>query len=121
MLTTLLGAPPLVFLILTVILCGGAAMLTGQAVARGWKPAWQVVAAAAGLAVADRFLVFALFEGSLLNLWGWLVAFAVLAGIGLVAWKSTQVATFVRQYPWRYERTSLFAMREKEPAAPAGS
>lgn len=114
--STLLGAPPLVFLILTVIMCGGAAMRTGQELARSWKPAWQVVAAAAGLAAADRFLVFALFNGSLLNPLYYLVAFAVIALIGVVAWKMAQVASFVRQYPWRYERVSLFAMREKRSA-----
>lgn len=111
--STVLGASPLVFLILTVIMCGGAAMRAGQEIARSWKPAWQVVAAAAGLAAADRFLVFALFEGSLLNPLYYLVAFVVIAAIGLVAWKMAQTSAFVRQYPWRYERTSLFAMREK--------
>lgn len=113
-----LGASPAVFLILTVALAGGAAMLAGRAVAHNWKPAWQVIAAAAGLAVADRFLVFALFGGDLLGLWGFLVAFVVIAGVGLLSWRLAQVAVMVRQYPWRYERASLLAWREK-PAGPA--
>ena len=42
----LLGTSPAIFIGLTVILVGGAAILTGRAVADDWKPAWQVVASA---------------------------------------------------------------------------
>jgi uncharacterized membrane protein len=112
MLTTLLGASPRVFIGLTVILVGGAAILAGRAVGGNWKPAWQVVAACFGLALVDRFLVYALFQGELLSLWGWLVAFAVLLVLGLTSWRIARVHKFVSQYPWRYERTSLFSYAE---------
>lgn len=109
----LLGTTPGVFIGLTVILVGGAVVLAGRAIAGNWKPAWQVVAAAFGLALADRFLVYALFEGPLLHVVGFLVAFAVLAGFGLLAWRATGVALMVRQYPWRYRRRGLLAYEEK--------
>ena len=40
-----------------------------------WKPAWQVVAACFGLALADRFLIYALFGGELLSLSGFIIDF----------------------------------------------
>lgn len=111
-LTAFLGTTPAVFLGLTVVLVGGAAMLAGRAIGDNWKPAWQVVAAAFGLALADRFLTYALFGGDLLSLWGLLVHFLVIAAMGLVAWRIAHVSRFVNQYPWRYERTSPFAYAE---------
>jgi hypothetical protein len=112
MLNTLLGAPLHVFIGLTIVVMGGAAVLAGRAIGANWKPAWQVVAACFGLAIFDRFLVFALFEGELLSLWGFLVHLAVLLVLGLVAWRIAHVHKFVSQYPWRYERTSLFSYAE---------
>ncbi len=111
-LAALLGTTPSVFIGLTVILVGGAAILTGRAVANNWKPAWQVVAACFGLALANRFLTYALFQGELLSILGLLVSFLVLTAMGLAAWRMTQVAKFVGQYPWRYRRTSPFAYEE---------
>ncbi|MEK0083711.1 DUF6867 family protein [Benzoatithermus flavus] len=111
-LATLLGAPPAVFVGLTLILIGGAAVLTGRAIGGNWKPAWQVVAAGIGLAIIDRFLIFALFEGTLLSLWGFVLHYALFVALGLVAWRIARVSKFVRQYPWRYQRTSLLSYEE---------
>ena len=108
-----LGASPGVFLGLTVLLAGGAAIAAGRAIGDNWKPAWVVVLAALGLALADRFLIFALFDGELLSLWGFVLHFLVLAALGLLSWRVTRVGRMVAQYPWRYERASPFAYREK--------
>jgi branched-chain amino acid transport system ATP-binding protein len=112
MLTALLGTSPAVFLAVTVILVGGAAVLAGRAIGGSWKPAWQVVAACFGLALADRFLTFALFEGELLSLGGLVLSFAVLVAMGLASWRFAQVGKLVGQYPWRYRRTSPFSYTE---------
>jgi hypothetical protein len=105
-----------VFIGLTVILIGGAAIMTGRALADGWKPAWQVVAACFGLALADRFLVYALFGGELLSLSGFIVDFALLTALGLIAHRLTLVHKMIAQYPWRYERASLWSFRERPEA-----
>ena len=42
----ILGTSIGVFVGLTVIIAGGAAIMTGRALADGWKPAWQVVSPA---------------------------------------------------------------------------
>jgi hypothetical protein len=109
----LLGTSLGVFVALTGVIAGGAAIMTGAALADGWKPAWQVVFACFGLALADRFLVFALFQGELLSLSGFLIDFAVIALLALLAYRVTMVRKMVTQYPWRYERVSVFAYRER--------
>ena len=114
--TELLGTSLGVFIGLTLIISGGAAMMTGRALADGWQPAWLVVAACVGLGIADRFLIYALFHGELLSLSGFVIHFLVLVALALLAWRITAVRKMVMQYPWRYERTSLFAYREKPGA-----
>jgi hypothetical protein len=113
---SLLGNSFGVFIGLTVVLAGGAAIMTGRALADGWKAPWQVVLACLGLDLANRFLAYALFDGELLSLSGFLIDFVVIATMALLAHRITSVRKMVSQYPWRYERTSLFAYREK-PAA----
>lgn len=115
-LTAFLGTSPAIFLGLTVIMVGGAAILTGRAVANNWKPAWQVVASCFGLALADRFLTYALFQGELVNLWGIFVHFLVLSAMGLASWRVAKVGRLVNQYPWRYRRTSPFGYTELNDA-----
>jgi hypothetical protein len=112
-LESLLGAPLNVFIGLTLVLAGGAAIMAGRAIGDNRKPAWMALGAAFGLALADRFLIYALFDGELLSLWGLLLHFAILAGLALLSWRITRVGRMVTQYPWRYERSSLFAWREK--------
>ena len=104
MMQSLLGTSLGVFIGLTVIIIGGAAIMTGRALADGWKPAWQVVAACFGLALADRFLVYALFGGELLSLSGFIIDFVVITALALIAHRLTLVHKMIAQYPWRYER-----------------
>lgn len=101
-----------VFIIFTVIFAGSAAYMTGQALASTWRPYWQVLIYCLPLGLANRFIVFALFDGELLALSGFLVDTAVLMMIGLLAFRITQAAKMVNQYPWLYKRVGLFGWRE---------
>ncbi len=56
-----------IFLLVTVILGGGAAALAGRAIAQTWRPWWQIVAYMLILGGAVRFIHFALFGGTLLS------------------------------------------------------
>jgi hypothetical protein len=103
-----------VFIGLTLILVGSAAFMTGRAVAQNWRPFWLVIPAAFGLALADRFLIYALFHGQLLNLGGFLLHFAIFIVFAGVGWRLTRVAKLCRQYPWRYERSGVWSYRAKE-------
>jgi hypothetical protein len=95
-----------VFIGLTVVLGGGAGVLTGRAVAGTWRPVWQVLLACAGLGLADRFLVYALFDGPLFSAIGYLFDTAIITALALVAYRLAWVANMVRQYPWLYRRSS---------------
>jgi hypothetical protein len=112
----LLGTSLGVFIGLTVVLIGGAGIL-GRALADGWKSPLQVVFACFGLALANRFLVYALFGGELLHFTGFLTDFAVITAMALMAYRLTVVHKMVSQYPWRYERESLWSYREKAEQA----
>lgn len=110
--TSILGTEPGVFLGVTVILMGAAAFLTGRSVANAWRPGWQVVLYGLLLAVAARFLTYALFEGTVTVL-GFLLDWAVLSGIGFAAYRSTRARQFPAQYPWLYERTGFWSYRKR--------
>jgi len=102
-----------VFIGLTVILLGGAGWMTGQALARSWRPLWQTVPYCLLLGLVDRFLTWGLFQGALLTLPGYLIGTAVILALGLIAYRATQTRKMVDQYPWLYQRTGPFTWREK--------
>ena len=108
-----LGTTPAVFFVVTVVVMGFAAFMTGQALAGTWKPVWQVVFYCLLLGLGSRFLIFSLFDGTLLSLTGYLVDVAVLVSIGLFAFRLTRARKLATQYPWIYERSGLLGWREK--------
>ena len=110
---SLLGTTPTVFFVVTVVVMGFAAFMTGQALAGTWKPLWQAAFYCALLGLGSRFLIFSLFDGTLLSLTGYLVDVAVLVGIGLFAYRLTRARKMTSQYPWIYERAGLLGWREK--------
>jgi len=112
--TGLLGDDPLVFLGLTCVLFGGAGFLMGQALARNWKPLWQLGLYSVGLTIFNRFLVYALFDGDALSLPGFLLDLAVIVLIALFAYRVTRAHAMVSQYPWLYERSGLMRWRERK-------
>lgn len=116
----LLGTSFGVFLALTVLVMGFAAFMTGLALANTWKPAWHAVVYVVLLGFADRFLTFALFDGELLSLSGYLIDTAVLVAIGLLAYRVTLARKMVLQYPWIYERGGLFGWRRRRDEASSG-
>jgi len=111
-----LGNSFAVFVGMTFVIVGGASWLMGQALAANWRPLWQLFIYAALLGCADRFLIFALFEGELLSIGGYLIDTAVLIGLALVAFRLNRVRRMVAQYPWLYEQTGPFGWRRKAGA-----
>ncbi len=114
---TILGNSIAVFIGITCVLAGGAAWMTGQALAANWRPAWQAVGYSLLLGLADRFIIYALFDGELLSVSGYLVDTAVLVAIALAAFRITRVAGMVQQYPWLYERSGILGWRRRGPHA----
>ena len=109
----ILGTSLAVFITVTVIIMGAAAFMTGQAVARTWRPVGQVVFYAVLIGLTDRFLTWALFEGELLSPTGFMIDTAVLMAIALSAYRITRVAKILAQYPWLYERAGFWSYSEK--------
>jgi hypothetical protein len=109
----LLGISLGFFLLVTVVMFGAAAWQTGQALAQTWRPYAYVVVYGLMLAAADRLLLVLLFGGSLFALVPYLVAAAVLIGLGTLAFRLTRVRRMVSQYPWIYERDGLLGWRER--------
>jgi hypothetical protein len=101
------------FLLVTVVLAGGAGYMAGRSAALTWRPAGMIIPYSAALACAARFIHMALFGGTLLTLHYWLVDFVVILIISLLAFRATRAAQMARQYSWLYERTGPFGWRRK--------
>ncbi|WP_260293946.1 DUF6867 family protein [Sedimenticola hydrogenitrophicus] len=103
-----------VFIGVTLVLFGGAGYMMGQAVAITWRPLRQVFLYALLLGAGDRFLVFALFDGELISLGGYLIDTTAITLIALLAFRVTRVNRMISQYPWLYRRTGLLSWTEIE-------
>ena len=79
---------------------GGAAWLTGRAIAATWRPWWHVVGYTLILAAAVRFFHFSLFGGTLLTLHYYLVDLAFCLAIGLLGYRITRSYQMADQYGW---------------------
>ena len=104
------------FLLVTVIMGGWAAWMTGRALALTWSPTWRLVAAGLLLGFAVRFFHFALFEGTLVSLHYYVVDTIVVTSIVFLAFRYTRAKQMVRQYGWLYERAGPLSWREKQAA-----
>jgi hypothetical protein len=102
-----------VFVLVTVILGGGAAWLAGRAVAATWRPWWQVVAYALILALAVRFIHFSLFGGTLLSPHYYLVDSAFCIAFGFLGFRTARAAQMVAHYHWIYAPVGPLRWRRK--------
>ena len=106
-----------VFLLITVLMGGSAAWVTGKAVAQTWRPLYQLLVYAGLLVFGVRFLHYALFYEPLLPLRNWAVDYTVLfvlAALGFRRMRALQVST---QYSWLFEPSGPLGWRRR-PTAP---
>ena len=68
-----LGTTGSVFFFLTVLFFGGAAFLTGQALANSWNQAWKAIPYSMLLSLGDRFLVYNMFDGTFFTWFSYIV------------------------------------------------
>jgi hypothetical protein len=102
-----------VFLVITVIIGGGAAYLAGRGQAMKWRPIWMTVVYMLPLGAAVRFFHYALFGGVLTSLHYFITDTAVLILFALLGYRKTMTDKMVSQYPWLYERAGLLSWRAK--------
>jgi uncharacterized protein DUF6867 len=89
-----------IFVLVTILLGGGAAVLAGRAIAATWRPWWQVVVYVLILGAAVRFIHFALFGGTLLSAHYYAVDSAICLAAGLLGFRAARASQMVAQYRW---------------------
>ena len=109
------------FILVTIVLGGGAAWMTGRAVARTWGSWGQLAIYVVLLGIATRFIHFSLYEGSFFlpprtaptALYYFavdLVVLAVAAALGRQMTRSRQMST---QYGFLFDRSGATGWRER--------
>jgi hypothetical protein len=106
------------FLLVTVAMGGGAAWLSGRAIAATWRPWWHVAAYMLLLGVAVRFIHFALFEGTLLSAQFYAVDTVVCLIFGFLGYRATRVAQMTTQYAWINRRAGFLGWTRHPDAIP---
>ena len=108
--------PTVFYIVLTLILGGGAAVMTGRNFASNWRQYHVAALAGLGLAVAVRFLHFALNNEQLLTATGFLLDAVPIILLALLGFRWRRTEQMTSQYYWLYERTGPLTWRDK----PAG-
>jgi len=109
-----------VFLLVSVLLGGGAAWLAGRAIAATWRPWWHVPFYMLILAAAVRFLHFALFDATLLSLHYYSVDLGLCLALGLLGFRAARAAQMATQYRWINTRTGAFTWERRRTEAGGG-
>jgi hypothetical protein len=102
-----------VFLLVTVVLGGGAALLAGRAIATTWRPEWQIVSYGLILAAAVRFIHFSLFGGTFLSAHYYLIDGVFCIAFGFLGFETSRASQMVRQYRWLNESHGALRWRRK--------
>jgi hypothetical protein len=106
-----------VFLLVSVLIGGGAAFMAGRTIAATWRPWWHVALYMVPLGLAVRFLHYALFDGRFLSAHYYLVDYAVCLGLGWLGFRLRRVGQMVSRYGWINERAGLLRWRRRDTAA----
>ena len=96
------------FYLVTVFLGGGAAWLSGRAVAKTWRGYRQAVIYALLLGCAVRFFHFALFEGTLLSLPHFLTDTAFVLALSTLGFRAERAKQMATRYGWLYRQSGPF-------------
>lgn len=109
------GNEPMIDVVVMTVLIGGAcAALTGRALARTWRTHTHAVLAMVPLGAAIRFLHYALYQGELLSAPAFLVDTAWLIAVALIAFQRTRALQMTRQYYWLYAPRGPLSWRPRK-------
>ena len=103
-----------VFVLISIVLGGSGAWLAGRAIARTWRPWWHVALYMLPLAVAVRFIHFALFGAIFLTPHYYLVDLGVCLAFGLLGFRLTRVRQMITHYFWLNDRAGPFGWRQRD-------
>ena len=102
-----------VFVLLTLVIGGGAAFMAGRSLAREWRPVGQLLLFMIPLGAGVRFLHFALYQETLFSAKYFISNTLILAASALLGYRLKRVNQMVTQYPWLYERSGPLSWRQK--------
>jgi hypothetical protein len=105
-----------VFLLLTVVLGGSAAWVTGKAIAQTWRPFWHLPVYVLLLTAGVRFLHFSLFEEPLFPMQNWIVDYAALLISALLGHRRMRTLQISTQYSWLFRASGPFGWRRRGAA-----
>jgi hypothetical protein len=105
-----------VFILVSLVMGGGAAWLSGRAIAATWRPWWQIGVYMLILAAAVRFIHYALFEGTLLSLHYYVVDGAICMLFGLLGFRATRVRQMVTRYGFLNVRSGPLSWARRHAA-----
>jgi hypothetical protein len=100
-------------LLFNLVIIAPGAFAAGQAVGITWRSWRQVVFYTALLSGLLRFLDYALADGELWSIGGFLLGWAVQLAVAGFAYRLTRSRLMVRQYPWLYRRKGLLGWEER--------
>lgn len=103
-----------IFVLVSIVLGGGAAALAGRAIAKTWRPVWQVVAYGFILGIGVRFIHFSVFNGALPSVHYYLVDSAVCVAFGLLGFRAARAAQMATQYGWLFAPAGFLRWRRKQ-------
>ncbi len=98
------------------LLCCGAAWMTGRSIASEWKPLWNLALSVLALGFVTRFLHYALYQAPFMSASRFLTDTALLAVVAYISYRYTRTNQMTRQYHWLYEKASPISWRDKTPA-----
>lgn len=101
------------FFLITCVLGGWAAWMTGKACAQTWRSIGKLILFMCMLGAGVRFIHFALFEGTLLSLHYYIVDTIVMIILGCLGYQYTRTKQMVTQYSWLYEKSSPLSWKNK--------
>jgi small-conductance mechanosensitive channel len=101
------------FVLITCLLGGGAAWISGRATAISWRGWPTLILSILGLGIAVRFIHHALFHGTMFTLHYYVVDTIVLLIIGSIGYQVTRAWQMTTQYNWLYERTGPMSWRPR--------
>ena len=102
------------FIIVTLFLGGGTAWMTGRAVASTWRTPLQLAWYMVILGLAVRFIHFALFGGTLLSGYYFVVDFLVILIFAFLGMRFTRAGQIAEQYSFAFTRSGPFGWRAKK-------
>jgi hypothetical protein len=102
---------PMKFLLVTIVMGGAAAYLSGKAIAQTWRPFWHVPLYMLALAAVVRFCHFALFEEPFLSLPSYIVDFACAFAAAALGYRTVRAQQMRLQYGWLFRSSGPLGWR----------